>query len=64
MHPTSPAVNTNWFLQVLSFRRAPLALAFVKERRPPFEMAGHTKKRSLLRRETKDKGNLTIADGT
>lgn len=57
MHSTSPAVNTNWFLKVLSFRRALLALVFVKRRRPPFEMAGHTKKTTCFRGKQRQRGS-------
>lgn len=37
MHSTSSAVNTNWFLKALSFRRALLALVFVEKRGPPLK---------------------------
>lgn len=56
MHSTSPAVNTNWFLKVLSFRRTLLALVFVEGRRPPFEMAGHTKKTTCFRGKQRQRG--------
>lgn len=56
MHSTSSAVNTNWFLKVLSFRRALLALVFVEKSGPPFEMAGHTKNTTCLRGRQRLKG--------
>lgn len=56
MHSTSSAVNTNWFLKVLSFRRALLALVFVKKRGPLFEIAGHTKNTTYSRGRQRPKG--------
>ena len=53
MHSTSSAVNTNWFLKVLSFRRAPLALVFVEERGPPLKWQAVPKTQLVWEGETK-----------